>query len=152
MKQESLEKLRYPIGKFDWDSEHSSETLEKAIIKIKTFPLNLTETVSTLAVKTLKHRYRPNGWTIAQVIHHLADSHMHSYLRFKHAILEDTPSIKDYEEAKWANLPDASTTEIVYSLNLIKALHFRWVLFLKDLTHKDFKKSYFHRERNKYNP
>ena len=100
----------------------------------------------------MRHRYRPNGWTIAQVIHHLADSHMHSYLRFKHAILEDTPSIKNYEEAKWANLPDASTIEIDYSLNLIKALHFRWVFFLKELKFKDYKKSYFHRERNKYYP
>ena len=152
MKEESLEKLRYPIGKFDWDSDLSPKTLKEAIVKIEIFPLNLTKTVSSLDVKTLKHRYRPNGWTIAQVIHHLADSHMHSYLRFKHAILEDTPSIKDYEEAKWANLPDASTIEIDYSLNLIKALHFRWVYFLKELKFKDYKKSYFHRERNKYYP
>ena len=152
MKEKSLERLRYPIGKFDWDSELNPKTLEEAIIKIEIFPLNLTQTVSSLADKTLRHRYRPNGWTIAQVIHHLADSHMHSYLRFKHAILEDTPSIKDYEEAKWANLPDASTIEIDYSLNLIKALHFRWVFFLKELKFKDYKKCYFHRERNKYYP
>ena len=88
----------------------------------------------------------------SSVIHHIADSHMHSYLRFKHAILEDTPSIKNYEEDKWANLFDASTTEIDYSLNLIKALHNRWVLFLKNFTPEDFKKSYYHRARNKYYP
>ena len=152
MKKESLEKLRYPIGKFNWDSNHGAGILEDSIIKIKIFPLNLTQTVSSLNIKTLKHRYRPNGWTIAQIIHHIADSHMHSYLRFKHAILEDTPSIKNYEEDKWANLSDASTTEIDYSLNLIKALHYRWVLFLKNLTLEDFKKSYYHRERNKYYP
>ena len=72
MDKESLEKLRYPIGKFDWDSNHRSGILEDAIIKIKIFPLNLTQTVSSLNIKTLKHRYRPDGWTIAQVIHHIA--------------------------------------------------------------------------------
>jgi hypothetical protein len=77
---------------------------------------------------------------------------MHSYLRFKHALLENTPSIKDYEESQWAKLQDASSTEIDYSLNLITALHYRWTLFLRSLTQDDFKKSYFHPERNKNYP
>ena len=152
MNRESLEKLRYPIGKFDWNDERSPDVLEKAIVEIKTFPSKLSETVSALPTKTIQHRYRPNGWTIAQVIHHLADSHMHSYLRFKHALLENNPSIKDYEESQWANLPDASRTEIDYSLNLITALHYRWTLFLRSLTRDDFKKSYYHPERNKNYP
>ena len=152
MNPEKLEQLKYPIGKFDWEADRSPEVLQKAIIKIKNFPKKLKETTAPLPPATLLHRYRPEGWTIAQVIHHLADSHMHSYLRFKHALLEDVPSIKDYQEATWANLPDASSVEIDYSLDLISALHHRWVLFLENLNEKDFKRSYFHHERNKHYP
>ena len=138
MNQEKLDQLQYPIGKFDWDAERSTEVLEAAIVKINNFPSTLNDTVALLPKTVLLHRYRPEGWTIAQVIHHVADSHMHSYLRFKHALLEDSPSIKDYEEAKWANLIDASDTEIEYSLKLIEALHYRWVLFLKNLTSRGY--------------
>jgi hypothetical protein len=152
MNPEAIEKLRYPIGKFDWEAPRTKEVLNEAIVKIKNFPVQLNELVSPLSTPVLLHRYRPEGWTIAQVVHHLADSNMHSYLRFKHALLEDTPSIKDYEEVKWANLPDASSHEIDYSLNLISALHYRWVLFLKNLSPEDFKRSYLHPERNKEYP
>ncbi len=152
MNKQTLELLRFPIGKFDWEAERNPEVLNEAIIKIQNLPLQLIETAASLPPSILLHRYRPEGWTIAQVIHHLADSHMHSYLRFKHTILEDTPSIKDYEEPKWAELPDASNTEIDYSLNLLSALHYRWVLFLKNLNQNDYKKSYFHPERNKNYP
>lgn len=152
MNQEILEQLQYPIGKFDWNEERSPKVLVNAIAKLKNFPVELNKTVVSLPESVLLHRYRPGGWTIAQVIHHIADSHMHSYLRFKHAVLEDTPAIKDYEESKWANLTDASNTEINYSLNLIAALHYRWVLFLKNLSQEDFKKSYYHPERSKHYP
>lgn len=150
MNQETLEQLQYPIGKFNCEAILTTEILNEAIRKIKNFPKQLDDTIVNLPKSKLINRYRPEGWTIAQVIHHLADSHMHSYLRFKHAQLEQTPSIKDYEEAKWAMLPDASKTEIIYSLNLLKALHCRWEIFLKNLTPEDFKKSYYHPGRNKY--
>ncbi|MGB0601101.1 MAG: DinB family protein, partial [Flavobacteriaceae bacterium] len=87
MNPEAIEKLRYPIGKFDWEAPRTKEVLNEAIVKIKNFPAQLNELVSPLSTPVLLHRYRPEGWTIAQVVHHLADSHMHSYLRFKHALL-----------------------------------------------------------------
>ena len=152
MNQKTMEKLRYPIGNFDWEAPRTVEVLNEAIVKIKNFPAELNELVIPLATPVLLHRYRPEGWTIAQVVHHLADSNMHSYLRFKHALLEDKPAIKDYEQVRWADLPYASNHEIDYSLKLIKALHYRWVLFLKNLSPDDFKRSYLHPERNKEYP
>lgn len=152
MKREDLEKLRYPIGLFDWNSERTTEVLNESVDKIEQFPALLDALVLKLPPSVLAKRYRPEGWTIAQVVHHLADSHMHSYLRFKHALLEDIPSIKDYKEAEWAKLPDASNQQIDYSLSLIRALHYRWTLLLKNLKPADFKRSYFHPERNKEYP
>lgn len=152
MKNDLLEQLKYPIGKFDWETERSAEVLAASIDKIESLPAELEKLVVPLPTAVLKKRYRPEGWTIAQVVHHLADSHMHSYLRFKHALLEKKPSIKDYQEAEWAKLPDASNIQIDYSLHLIKALHYRWVLLLKSLKPVDFQRSYFHPERNKEYP
>ncbi|MEK9566206.1 MAG: putative metal-dependent hydrolase [Flavobacteriaceae bacterium] len=152
MNSELLEKLKYPIGKFEWNTTYSPADLKQALLKIKNLPVQLEELVKPLPPAVLSRRYRPEGWTIAQVVHHLADSHMHSYLRFKHALLEENPTIKNYEEVKWASLPDASSLEIDYSLHLLKALHQRWVLFLENLSPEDFKRSYIHSERNKSYP
>mgnify|MGYP002629508714 FL=1 len=152
MNSSATELLRYPIGKYEWNTEPSKSALELAISTLNDFPAKLNELVSGLPKTTLLNRYRPDGWTIAQVIHHLADSHMHSYIRFKYAVLEDTPAIKDYDEVKWAELPDASNDQIDYSLNLITALHYRWVVFLKELKGTDLKRTYFHTGNNKHYP
>jgi len=152
MNPSALEQLQYPIGKFVWDTDPTVEIIQEGISTIKNFPKKLNKVVSTLDTPTLLNRYRPEGWTIAQVVHHVADSHMHSYLRFKHALLEDFPSIKDYQEVQWAELPDAKNHQIDYSLDIISALHKRWVIFLEGMSKEDFKRSYFHPERQKKYP
>jgi len=152
MNSSATELLRYPIGKYEWNTEPSKSALELAISTLNDFPAKLNELVSGLPKTTLLNRYRPDGWTIAQVIHHLADSHMHCYLRLKHAILEDTPTIKDYNESDWANTPDGASLSIAYSVSLIEALHQRWCVFLNSMEPSDFEKTYFHPERKKYYP
>tara|TARA_B100001769_G_scaffold123781_1_gene96688 strand:+ start:969 stop:1493 length:525 start_codon:yes stop_codon:yes gene_type:complete len=146
------DKLKYPIGKFEWVEEPSPKQLDNAIRILVKFPKKLRKKVIGLNSSDLKNKYRPGGWNIAQIIHHLADSHMHCFLRMKHAVLEDLPSIKDYSEKKWASLSDATNTDISYSLDLIEALHIRWTFFLKKLSNKEFKRCYFHSERNKNYP
>jgi uncharacterized damage-inducible protein DinB len=152
MNENELLKLTYPVGKFEWNEKPNKEEIKKGITLIEEFPEKLRKSVSNLSKETLLNHYRPGSWTIAQVVHHLADSHMHSYLRFKHAILETTPSIKDYQEAHWAELPDASETDLSYSLDLLTALHKRWTIFLNTLSEKDLSKTYYHPEREKYYP
>ena len=152
MNETELLKLTYPIGKFECPENPISEAINQGITRLEEFPEKLKAAIAGLSKDTLQNCYRPEGWNIAQVVHHLADSHMHSYLRFKHTILEDTPSIKDYQEANWAQLPDASNTDLSYSLDLITALHKRWTLFLKLLTPEELNRSHFHPERTKHYP
>ena len=127
--------LRYPIGKFEWVDHPSLDQVEKAI-----------ETLANFSQELRKVQYRPESWNIAQVIHHLADSHMHSYLRMKHAVLEEGPHIKDYKENDWAHLADALSSDVSYSIDLISALHKRWTRFLKTLTEEHLQAYYFHPE------
>ncbi len=148
----NLDQLKYPIGKFEWVVGLSQEALKKQIQTLRSFPKELTEMVTPISDDMLQKRYRPDGWTIAQVVHHIADSHSHSYLRCKHAILEDTPDIKDYNEDDWANLTDGSSIDIQPSLLMIQGIHLRWVLFLELLKEADFKKTYFHPQRGKHYP
>jgi uncharacterized damage-inducible protein DinB len=152
MNKNDLFKLTYPIGKFEWTKNPTKAEIKKGITKLEEFPEKLRKAVADIPEEVLQNRYRPEGWTIAQVVHHLADSHMHSYLRFKHAILEDTPSIKDYQEANWAELPDATNTDLSYSLDLISALHKRWTLFLNSFSEIELSKKYLHPEREKHYP
>lgn len=152
MNSETLQKLKYPIGKFEWVVNLPISEVKTHINTIRHFPVELEQVLDSCKEELLQKKYRPEGWTIAQVVHHLADSHAHSYLRFKHAVLEDTPHIKDYTEADWANLPDAATSDLKPSLMLIKGIHMRWSLFLDHLKEEDFKKVYFHPERNKNYP
>jgi hypothetical protein len=147
-----LEKLKYPIGKYEWATNLNKTTINDHITTLERFPSVLKSTLSNIDKVMFERIYRPKGWTIAQVIHHLADSHCHSYLRFKLSIYEDTPAIKDYNEGVWANILDAKSTDIKNSLLLIEGIHGRWIEFLKLLKINDFKRQYFHPERNKYYP
>ncbi len=146
------DKLKHPIGKFEWIDQPKFKQLEKAIQTIAKFPQKLRNILDGLNPSDLKKQYRPEGWSIAQVVHHLADSHMHCYLRMKHAVLENEPNIKDYNQENWATLSDAINIEVEYSLDLIEALHKRWSIFLKGLNEQEFKRCYFHPERNKQYP
>jgi len=135
---------RYPIGRFDYTGEISSAQREVWINDIEEFPAKLKDAVNDLSEEQLDLRYRDSGWTIRQVVHHLADSHMNSVIRFKLALTEDTPSIKPYHEERWAQLPDSTSADIHLSVALIEALHSKWVFLLRSMTESDFQKQFYH--------
>lgn len=142
----NLEQLKYPVGKFVKPEAISKEIIDSAISEIENFP-NLVKTeIQNLDEKDLQLRYRPEGWTISQVVHHCADSHINSYTRFKLALTENIPIIKPYEESLWAKLPDNNLSPFV-SLQLLEALHTRWVYLLKTLTEEDLNKEFIHPEQ-----
>lgn len=144
--------LQYPIGRFEWQTQLSKKSRVEAMKTLAAFPNKLETLLNTFPKALLEKRYRPNGWTATQVIHHLADSHMHSFLRCKHALLESTPHIKDYQEKDWANTPDATEASVKFSISLLAALHKRWVVFFEALNEDDFQKVYYHPERDKNYP
>ena len=142
-----LEQLRYPVGRF----ERLKAPLERAarlghIETIAKTPATFLSLTNGRSDADLDTRYRPEGWTVRQVIHHVPDSHMNAYIRMKFAVTEDAPAIKAYDEAKWAELPEAKTGPAEMSLSLLDALHRRWVMFLRALTDADFSKVYVHPE------
>jgi hypothetical protein len=143
-----LEKLKYPIGKFDCPSNISPKTLEAWISILEHFPLRLNSLVEHLTEKQLDTSYRPDGWTIRQVIHHVYDSHHNSYTRFKWALTEDIPIIKAYNEADWAKLVDYATAPVEMSLKGLDALHAKLVFLLKGMSFEAFQKEFIHPENN----
>ncbi len=143
-----LEKLKYPIGKPKIPSEISEDQLNDWIKIIEDFPSKLEKLVQDLDEKQLDTCYRENGWTIRQVIHHCADSHTNSYIRFKWTLTEDKPIIKAYYEERWAALFDSKKAPISLSINLLKSLHAKWVYLLKGLNQNDFEKAFIHPESN----
>jgi DinB superfamily len=142
-----LDQLRYPVGRF----ERLKAPLDRAtrvthIDTIEQTPATFRALTKGRTDGELETLYRPQGWTVRQVVHHVSDSHMNAYIRMKFAVTEDSPSIKAYDEAKWAELPEAKTGPIEMSLALLDALHRRWVTFLRALTDADFAKAYLHPE------
>jgi len=143
----NLEALKFPVGKFQKPESITKEIIESAINEIENFP-NLVKTeIENLDEKDLNLKYRPEGWTISQVVHHCADSHINSYVRFKLALTENLPTIKPYEESLWAELPDNNLSPFV-SLKLLEALHERWVFILKSLSDEDLNKEFIHPEQS----
>jgi hypothetical protein len=136
--------LSYPIGKFDFSQTVPKEARAGLIEDIRQAPENLRAAVRGLDENQLDTAYRPGGWTVRQVVHHLVDSHMNSYVRFRLALTEDLPQVKGYDEAKWAELPDARTAPVTLSLPLLEHLHERWVVLLSALTDEDFARSFCH--------
>ncbi|REH47438.1 DinB family protein [Tenacibaculum gallaicum] len=143
-----MKQLKYPIGKPNIPNEISSELLAEWIAIIENFPEGLEKLVSNLSEEQLDTSYRKNGWTIRQVIHHCADSHHNSYTRFKWTLTEDKPVIKAYFEDRWAELFDSKNAPIQLSLDVLKALHAKWVYFLKGLTEDELNKSFIHPDGN----
>src|ERR1022692_1193546 len=125
-----IDELRYPVGPCEWPTEVSAEEKRRHLVDIAELPAKLREAVAGLAPQHLDIPYREGGWTIRQIVHHIPDSHMNSYVRFKLALTEEHPTIKPYNEALWAELPEARTAPIAVSLDLLEALHRRWVLML----------------------
>ena len=144
MKSGTLEHLKYPIGRASIPKTISHEQIKEWITVLEDFPLQLTNLVINLSNEQLDTPYRSEGWTIRQVIHHLADSHHNSYTRFKWALTEDKPVIKAYHEDRWAELHDSKSAPILLSLNALTALHAKWVYFLRILSHKELKQVFIH--------
>lgn len=131
--------LRYPIGPFARVKEPLSAAERGRFIgEIAVAPEKLAEAVAGLAAAQLDTPYRPGGWTVRQVVHHIPDSHINAYVRFKLALTEDGPELRTYEESEWAKLPDSTATPVEVSLALLDALHRRWVTLLHSLGEKDF--------------
>ena len=142
--------LRYPVGKFQWTPAESEEQAAKAretwIETIAALPVQLRNAVHDLQPEQLDTPYRPEGWTVRQVVHHVPDSHLNAYIRFKLALTEEQPPIKPYDEAEWAKLPDSKITPIGTSLQLLGALHARWVDLLRAMQPSDFGRTLYHPE------
>jgi hypothetical protein len=137
--------LRYPIGKFVPPAEDSAALRKEQIRAIRELPGALREAVSGLSDAQLDTPYREGGWTVRQVVHHIGDSHMNSFVRFKLALTEDCPTIKPYNEAAWAQLPD-SLQPVEDSLLLVESLHARWTALLEAMSEEDFKREFIHPE------
>ena len=142
----NLESLRYPIGRLREDPQPTPEQHQRWIDRIEALPRDLRSLVQDLSDRQLDTPYRAGGWTIRQVVHHLADSHLNAYLRTKLALTEDVPTIKPYDEAAWATLPDACAAPPDVSLQLLEALHRRWVLTLRALDEPALLRKFYHPE------
>ena len=141
-----VEDLRYPVGKFVRPEKLSPAERDAAISVIEETPALLREAVRGLTEEQLETPYRPGGWTVRQVVHHLPDSHLNSYTRFRLAITEDEPTIRPYNEAAWAELEDARHAPVELSLKLLEAVHARWVILLRSFKPADFERKLRHPE------
>lgn len=143
--------LRYPIGKFEYKPASGGSLFggerQRFIGEIEAAPEKLRQAVYGLNTKQLDTEYRPGGWTVRQVIHHVPDSHMNAYMRCKLALTEPDPVIKVYDEARWAMLDDSKETPIEVSLSLVEMLHQRWVILLRSLQPTQFELKFTHPER-----
>ena len=143
---------QYPIGPFEAVTYLNAEERQLRIVRLAAFPRDLQAIANRLKLSQWEQTYRPGGWTAIQVINHLADSHLHSYARFKHALTEDNPTIKDYPEALWAALEEGSNkASVAASIEMLKGIHYRWVAFLHSLLEADFDKTFYHPETETHN-
>lgn len=138
--------LRYPVGPFRPRPALTPEERSDLMDEIENFPALLRSLVKGLTETQLETPYREEGWTVRQVIHHIPDSHMQGYVRFKLAVSETRPAIKTYRQAAWGEMADARVGAVETSLHLLEALHTRWVLFLRSLDEEDFARTYLHPE------
>ncbi len=136
--------LRYPIGKFKAPEQVSAADRIALISMLRDLPSAMRMATDGLSESQLLTPYREGGWTVAQVVHHVADSHMNAYIRFKLALTEENPTIKPYEEALWADLPDGKSANIENSLRILDSLHTRFVAVLESMHDSDWKRTYFH--------
>ncbi|MGD1098503.1 MAG: YfiT family bacillithiol transferase [Bryobacteraceae bacterium] len=140
-----METLRYPIGKFSFPkSSSTSQERRPWIDDIGAAPAKMSAAVAGLTAEQLDTPYRPEGWTVRRLVHHVPDSHLNAYTRFKLALTEDEPTIKPYDEAAWAQLADTATTPVEVSLAMLQALHQRWVCLLESLSDQQFARQYRH--------
>ena len=140
--------LRYPIGTFTAPDQVSEGERQQYIVEIAQLPQQMAEAVDGLLDEQLNTPYRDEGWTVRQVVHHLPDSHLNAYARFRLALTEDSPTIRPYREDRWAELSDARTARVEPSLQLLEALHQRWVMLLQSLTDENVARTYVHPDQD----
>jgi hypothetical protein len=145
----SLEEFKYPIGKYQKPEKITKQFLDESISEIELFPRRLRKAVTKLDTTQLDAPYRPGGWTVLQLVHHCADSHMNSVIRFKLALTEEKPVIKPYFEDRWAELADSKICAAEISLQLLDGLHGRWITLLRSLTEEQLEKSFIHPEHGR---
>ncbi len=143
-----METLKYPIGKYI-EQPFSTPQLKEWLLDIQALPQQIENAVSNLDEAQLHTPYRPEGWTVHQLVHHVADSHMNAYIRFKLGLTENNPSIKPYEEKEWAKMSDTKNLPINISITLLFALHYRWHEILKNISDADWKRTVYHPEQKK---
>lgn len=140
---------RQPIGRYQFEFGVTDQERPRWIDDIAAAPAQLRAAVANLSPAQLDTPYRAGGWTLRQVVHHLPDSHLNAYIRFKLTLTEDAPTVKPYDENLWAELPDARTGPIEPSLELLAGLHERWVLMLRQMAPEDFARVFFHPEQKR---
>jgi uncharacterized damage-inducible protein DinB len=142
---------RFPIGKFQYSGPPTQEQEQQFLNDIAQTPADLRASVKGLTDEQLDTPYRPGGWTVRQVVHHLPDSHLNSYVRFKLALTEENPTIKPYAEDRWAELSDSRETPVEVSLTLLESLHDRWVRLLRSLAPEQWKRTFRHPDLGEMN-
>lgn len=140
--------LRYPIGKYAPKDSHTKNEIDAYINRIESLPSKLEKATQGLSEEQLDTPYREDGWTVRQVVHHIADSHMNAYIRIKWMLTEETPIIKAYAEKLWAQTPETKA-DLSLSMPLIKSLHAKWVVLLRQVTEEDLKRQFFHPDTKK---
>jgi hypothetical protein len=146
-----MDELSFPVGRFQRPTSLTQDERRRAIDDIAAAPKNLRAATRGLDDSQLDTPYRPGGWTVRQVVHHVPDSHMNAYIRFKLTLTEDTPTIKPYDQAAWAHLEDARSTPIETSLSLLETVHDRWVRILAAMSPSDFERQLNHPENGMMN-
>ena len=147
-----LEKLKYPVGRFLWVERLSHEKIKSLTEEIRSFPAELKAEIEDYKPEDFQKTYRPGAWQIGQLIHHLADSHIHVYTRFKLALTQDTPTILDYDHDQWAEMSDALDTNVKSSLMILEGIHYRWAALIETLDSHQWEKQYYHPARDKFYP
>lgn len=140
----NIDNLRFPIGTFHFNPDHTSEEFDHWKGIIRGFPQKIKHAVATLSTEELQWKYRPEGWKIKQVVHHCADSHMNALIRVKLALTEETPTIRPYEEQLWAELEDGFSDDLGASIQILEGVHHRWSLIIQSMEASDWEKMYFH--------
>lgn len=143
-----METLKYPIGKYI-EQPFSETQLKEWLLDIQALPQQVEHAVSNLDEAQIQTPYRPEGWTVHQLVHHIADSHMNAYIRFKLGLTEDNPTIKPYEEKEWAQMADTKNLPINISVTLLFSLHHRWTEVLKNISDADWNRTVYHPESKK---
>jgi len=137
---------RYPVGKFVLDKESTADKRRGWIAELDALPRNIRKAIADLPASALETTYRDGGWTVRQVVHHVADSHLNAYTRIKLALTEDSPTIKPYQEQLWAELPDSQTADPALSLGILDGVHQRLTMVLQSLTPEQFNRPAMHPE------